>query len=56
MIIKCIFASICALQWAKVERCFEIVFFNFTIFGFLNAKKNVWKKIRVAGAVGYKLV
>ena len=51
MIMKCIFAIICAFQRTKVKRCFEIVFFHFTVFRLINAKIDVLMKIRVAGVV-----
>ena len=51
MILKCIFAQVCVLLWTKVKRCFESVFYHFTIFGFKNAKINFLKKISVLSAV-----
>ena len=33
------FAQICAFQSAKIKRCFEIIFYYFTILGFKNVKK-----------------
>ena len=47
MILKRIFAQICAFQWIKFTWCFGKVFYHFTIFGLKNAKINFFKKMRV---------
>ena len=50
MLLKCILAQICAFQLNKVKWCFEKVFYQFSIFGFKNAKSKFLKKIRVLRA------
>ena len=48
LLLKWIFAQICAFQWSNVKRCFNRVFYHFTIFGFKMQKQSL-KKIRVLG-------
>ena len=46
------FAQICDFQSARIKRCFEIIFYHFTILGFKNVKKNIFfKKIGVLSVV-----
>ena len=48
MLLKSIIAQICAFQWTIVKKCFERVFYHFTIIGFKNLI--FLKKIRVLSA------
>ena len=50
-ILKLNFVQICAFQSAKIKRCFEIIFYHFTIFGFKNVKIIFFKKISVLSVV-----
>ena len=45
------FSQKSAFQSAKLKRCFEIIFYHFTIFGFKNVQKFVSKKISVSSVV-----
>ena len=37
-----VWAQIYAFQSAKIKRCFEIIFYYFTILGFKNVKKKAF--------------